>query len=132
MIRGRAPLPVLALACSLAMVAVSAPATADMFGDGFKPCGDAASTAATVDCTTRKTKEWDRRLNASYGELLRSAEADQRPALQAAQRLWLQYRDANCAFYAAGPGTIRQVNAAECLRAMTQDRASEFEQALRP
>ena len=45
----------------------------------------------------------------------------------AAQRLWVQYRDANCAFYGVQDGSIRQVQAAECIRSMTEDRAHELE-----
>ena len=48
----------------------------------------------------------------------------------AAQRLWVQYRDANCAFYGVQDGSIRQVQAAECIRSMTEDRAYELEKAL--
>ena len=43
---------------------------------------------------------------------------------------WVQYRDANCAFYGVQDGSIRQVQAAECIRSMTEDRAYELEKAL--
>jgi hypothetical protein len=49
----------------------------------------------------------------------------------AAQRLWVQYRDANCAFYGVQDGSIRQVQAAECIRSMTEDRAHELEKAIK-
>jgi uncharacterized protein YecT (DUF1311 family) len=104
----------------------------DMFGEGYKPCGDKVSTVEIVDCTTAKTKAWDARLNTAYAALQRTIEPGQREPLRTAQRLWIQYRGANCGFYGAQSGTIRQVQAAECVRAMTQDRALELEQAARP
>jgi uncharacterized protein YecT (DUF1311 family) len=55
----------------------------------------------------------------------------QRHPLLTAQRLWVQYRDANCTFYGAQEGTIRQVQAAECMRSMTEDRARELEKAMK-
>jgi uncharacterized protein YecT (DUF1311 family) len=103
-----------------------------MFGEGYKPCGDAPNTLAVVECTEAKTKAWDQRLNAAYATLQRAADPAQREPLRKAQRLWVQYRDANCAFYAAGEGTIHRIEAAECLRAMTADRAEELEAAARP
>jgi uncharacterized protein YecT (DUF1311 family) len=52
-------------------------------------------------------------LNAAYKVLTQQADAGQRNPLKAAQRLWIQYRDANCRFYGSAEGTIRQVQAAE-------------------
>jgi uncharacterized protein YecT (DUF1311 family) len=45
--------------------------------------------------------------------------------------LWVQYQDANCAFYGVQDGSIRQVQAAECIRSMTEDRAHELEKAMK-
>jgi uncharacterized protein YecT (DUF1311 family) len=98
-----------------------------MFGDGYKPCGDAASTAAGADCVAAKTKIWDKRLNADYKALQGTIGQPQQEPLRTAQRLWVQYRDANCGFYGKQEGSIAQLQQAECLRAMTQDRALEFE-----
>jgi uncharacterized protein YecT (DUF1311 family) len=118
---------------TLALALATGPAAAtDMFGEGYKPCGDAGTTMATVECTAAKTKAWDQRLNAAYAALQRAADPAQREPLRRAQRLWVQYRDANCTFYAAGEGTIHRIEAAECLRAMTADRAQELEAAARP
>jgi uncharacterized protein YecT (DUF1311 family) len=49
----------------------------------------------------------------------------------AAQRLWVQYRDANCGFYGTPDGSIRKVQGAECIRSMTEDRARELEKAMK-
>ena len=47
--------------------------------------------------------------------------------LQTAQRLWLQYRDANYQFYAdPDGGTAAGVAAADCVLQMTADRGREL------
>ena len=79
-----------------------------------------------VECLNAKTAQWDKRLNAAYQNALKSAEPKQREQLRQAQRLWVRYRDANCAYYAGGEGTIARINAAACLRDMTQKRAEEL------
>jgi len=107
------------------------PAKAEMFGPGFQPCGDQTSTLAVVECVQTKTDVADQRLNAAYKALQAGIDAAQRQPLLAAQRLWVQYRDANCGFYGVQDGSIRQVQAAECIRSMTEDRARELEKALK-
>ena len=116
---------------AVAMLALMAalPAKAEMFGSGFQPCGQKTSTLEVVQCVEAKTNIADQRLNAAYKALQARIEANQRQPLLAAQRLWVQYRDANCAFYGTWDGSIRQVQAAECIRSMTEDRARELEEA---
>jgi uncharacterized protein YecT (DUF1311 family) len=110
----------------------ASPAGAEMFGPEYRPCGDRPNTLAIVECVDAKAKVWDQRLNAAYGTLQQRSSSGQVDALRTAQRLWIQYRDANCRFYGAEEGTIRQIRAAECRRSMSQDRAREFEEAMRP
>src|SRR6266481_1119775 len=106
-------------------------AEAEMFGPEFPPCGDKRSTLEIVECVQAKTEVWDQRLNAAYKALQARIDPGQRQPLLAAQRLWVQYRDANCGFYGSQEGTIRQVHAAECMRSMTEDRAHELEKAMK-
>jgi uncharacterized protein YecT (DUF1311 family) len=79
----------------------------------------------------QKTNAADQQLNAAYKALQARIDAAQRQALLAAQRLWVQYRDANCGFYGTKDGSIRQVQGAECIRSMTEDRACELEKAMK-
>lgn len=110
----------------LAGLLLCAPAGSQMYGPSFQQCGNGA-TVAIVNCVDAQTKIWDRRLNSAYRAALERADTGQRAPLQAAQRLWIRYRDANCGFYAAGEGSVRAVAAAECMRAMTEQRACELE-----
>ena len=122
---------VLLLASSTIAVTAAVPAAAEMFGPEYRLCGEQPNTLAIVECIQAKTNLSDQRLNTAYKTLQARIDPAQRQPLLTAQRLWVQYRDANCAFYGAQEGTIRQVQAAECLRSMTEDRARELEKAMK-
>jgi uncharacterized protein YecT (DUF1311 family) len=110
------------LAAVLALVSV---AHAGDQGDGEQSCD--GSTYQMVECLKAKTAQWDKRLNAAYQKALQDAVPAQRDPLRAAQRLWIQYRDANCLYYGMGEGTIARLDAGECMRSMTEARAKELE-----
>ena len=106
-----------------ALLGAVAFACADPIDD--KACD--GSTYEMVDCINAKTEAWDKRLNAAYQTALKDAEPQQRELLRSAQRAWIKFRDANCAYIGAEQGTIARVDAAECLRGMTEARARELE-----
>jgi uncharacterized protein YecT (DUF1311 family) len=94
-------------------------------GDPAQTCD--GSTAEMVECLKAKTAEWDKRMTIAYEKAMKDAGPQQHDQLRAAQRLWIQYRDANCLYYGMGEGTIARVEAGECLRSMTEARARELE-----
>jgi uncharacterized protein YecT (DUF1311 family) len=100
-------------------------AQANDAGDLDQSCD--GSTAEMVDCLAVKTQRWDKRMTIAYQQVMKDAPAPQRDQLRAAQRLWIQYRDANCLYFGMGEGTIARVDAGECLRRMTEVRARELE-----
>jgi len=107
------------------MAAFTSAAHANDAGDPDQSCD--GSTAEMVDCLAVKTQRWDKRMSIAYQQAMKVASAAQHDQLRAAQRLWIQYRDANCLYYGMGEGTIARVDAAECLRRMTETRARELE-----
>ncbi|MFQ3455230.1 DUF1311 domain-containing protein [Bradyrhizobium sp. UFLA01-814] len=69
-------------------------------------------TYQMVGCLKAKTAQWDKRMNVAYQKALKDAADDkQREQLRTAQRLWIQYRDANCLYYNLGEGTIARLDA---------------------
>jgi uncharacterized protein YecT (DUF1311 family) len=80
-----------------------------------------------VECLKAKTAQWDKRMTIAYQQALKDAAPQQHDQLRAAQRLWIQYRDANCLYYGLGEGTIARLDAGECMRSMTEARARELE-----
>jgi uncharacterized protein YecT (DUF1311 family) len=95
-------------------------------GDPAPSCD--GSTAEMVECLKAQTAQWDVRMTAAYQAALKNAAGPQQhDQLRAAQRLWVQYRDANCLYYGLGEGTIARIDAGECMRNMTEARARELE-----
>jgi uncharacterized protein YecT (DUF1311 family) len=88
---------------------------------------DGVSTPEIVDCVNAKTAQWDKRMNAAYQKALTEGEPRRQAQLRTAQRLWIQFRDANCLYFDMGEGTIARIDAAECMRNMTEARARELE-----
>jgi len=93
-------------------------------------CGDRKSTADIVECLATQTAVWYRRLNTAYQKLLEGLPARRRDRLRNAQRLWVQFRDANCAYFASRSGTIARVEGGQCLLRLTTARAMELEEGI--
>ncbi len=94
------------------------------YGDEYQTCGK-GSTVDIEQCVGKLTKAWDQRLNAAYQKLIKNNPKGYK--LRIAQRLWVQFRNANCRYYGAGEGTIRRLEFAECMRSSTAHRALELE-----
>lgn len=91
-------------------------------------CEDRKSTADIVECLATQTAVWERRLNTAYQKLMEELPARRRDRLRSAQSLWLQFRDANCAYFAGRAGTIARVDAGQCVLRLTSARAIELEE----
>ena len=99
----------------------------------YRACMEKAAgvTASMVECIGVELQRQDRRLNAAYGQLLETLTPERRSQLQAVQRLWLPYRDANCRFQAdPDGGTIARVAGSACHLEMTADRARALERLM--
>jgi len=91
-------------------------------------CTDRRATADIVQCLATQTAVWDRRLATAYQKLLDALPARRRDRLRNAQRLWIQFRDANCAYFAGRAGSVARVEAGQCLLRLTTARAMELEE----
>jgi uncharacterized protein YecT (DUF1311 family) len=94
-------------------------------GDPEKSCD--GNTYEMVECLKARTAQWDNRMTIAYQQALKESVPQQHDQLRAAQRLWIQYRDASCLYYGLGEGTIARIDAGECMRSMTEARARELE-----
>ena len=112
------------MAAAFIAVLVSSAHAGDQ-GDPKQSCD--GNTFQMVECLKAKTAQWDKRMNIAYQQAIKDAGEKQGEQLRAAQRLWVQYRDANCLYYGLGEGTIARIDAGECMRNMTQARAKELE-----
>ena len=102
----------------------------ELYTARFSSCMDQAGgvTVGMLDCIGEELNTQDARLNGAYQKLRSQLSAERRKALQGAQRLWIQYRDANCDFYLDPEGgTLHRVMAADCVLRETAERAKELE-----
>ena len=84
-------------------------------------------TSAMHACIANEHTRQDQQLNRNYQALFAELPPERKKQLQTAQRLWLQYRDANCHFYAdPDGGTAAGIAAADCVLQMTASRAREL------
>lgn len=114
---------------AMSTAVAAAPATSgDRYGEEYQRCQ--GSTVDTMQCVNGLRDEWDNRLNAAYRQVMEAESGSQKSALRDAQRRWVAYRDANCAYYAGGQGSIARIEAAICEYALTRDRARELESML--
>lgn len=110
-------------------------ATADCLGRLSEACAEEmiaeGNEAADAFCFGEEARAWDGRLNASWKVALdRAGQAGAGDALRAAQRSWIQWRDAECA--AAGalatPDGVGPNVAASCLMRETMRRLIRLEE----
>jgi uncharacterized protein YecT (DUF1311 family) len=116
---------------ALALVVAGSPPRAETAPAEAVPeekCNDANSTTEIVQCLATQAAIWDRRLNTAYQKLLETLPPRRRDRLRNAQRLWVQFRDANCAYFATGEGSIARIEAGQCMVRLTAARAQELEE----
>lgn len=87
-------LPGLSL-CLLEILVVSSPSMAD-------PCDDAQSQSQLNRCEALNFQNADAKLNTAYKKLVAGQDALMKQKLVKAQRLWIQFRDANCDYERGG------------------------------
>ena len=115
----------IAVMIAAALIGAAAFAFAGDQGEPDASCD--GGTPEMVECLKAKTAYWDKRMTIAYQRMLKAGEPKQREQLRVAQRLWIQYRDANCLYYGLSEGTIARIEAGECLRSMTEARSKELE-----
>lgn len=101
---------------------------------GYTACMDKAGgvTRDMMDCIQAEVQQQDARLNAAYKGLMEQVGEQRKGPLRDAQRAWLRYRDANCAFYDdPDGGTLARVSGNACAMRMTAERADELEKLAR-
>ena len=119
-----------ALVLALAPLAASAQSDETLLSKQYSACMDrfSSSTADMVGCMTAETKHQDTRLNAAYQAAMALQTPERKKQLQQVQRLWIQYRDANCGFYMDPQGgTLARLSANDCVMTSTAQRAKELE-----
>lgn len=116
----------LALVCASYSASAHDAAESKRYDSCLKKSGD--TTAGMIECIDAEFMRQDGRLNKAYSALMVNLTATRKTQLQKTQRLWLQYRDANCGFYNdPDGGSMARVSANNCMLTMSAERASELE-----
>jgi uncharacterized protein YecT (DUF1311 family) len=114
----------------LAIFLLSSVAFAQDNSKTYSTCMDMSGgvTANMVECTQNELVVWDKKLNAAYSSTMKTLSPFQKKKLVDAQRLWILFRDASCAFYTNPEGgTLQQVQYIDCLLTATKTRAIDVE-----
>lgn len=81
-----------------------------------------------LECMSAEFLRQDKRLNAAYQKLISVLSPNQKKGLQEAQRFWVKYTEANCAFYYnPDGGTSARQSANQCEIDARASRAKELE-----
>jgi uncharacterized protein YecT (DUF1311 family) len=92
------------------------------------PCQGPSSNAEQTQCFFSASRNADADMNQTYKQVRKVLGAEEQIQLQSAQRLWLQFRNANCAaerdLYAGG--TAAPMVYAACIEADTRQRTAEL------
>lgn len=113
----------------IGLLLCSANAIAQHMNAKDAPCNVPATGAEETACFAAAEHKADLKLNQLYRHIESSLDSDDRDALQQAQRIWIQFRDANCS---AEQGLYKGGSAAPmvryaCLEAMTHHRTEELQ-----
>ncbi len=92
------------------------------------PCRSGSSNAQISQCFAAAYQDADKKLNDVYRRVLATLGPEHQKSLQAAQLLWIRFRDANCevehGLYEGGSAAPMVLDA--CLEALTRQRADDL------
>ncbi len=99
------------------------------------PCYEKAQTQSQLTaCAADALKRQDQELNRLYGQMQSRLKRDDpaKALLTQAQRQWIGFRDAECAFAAvrSAGGSIHAMNVDSCLAELTRNRVIELQNHL--
>lgn len=105
------------------------------YSTAYSQCMDKSDGVTTnmVDCTTAELQRQDARLNQNYKAAIKELTPEKQKQLRDIQRLWIQFRDAECGFYSdLTGGTIDRIFSSSCLLKQTKVRADDLGELAEP
>ena len=124
------------LVASIALFVIHPALAAEVtYSKTYSQCLEAAggATFPMIDCMTAETALWDKQLNATYRKLMATLAPARQKVLADAEKLWLQYRNANCDFIDdPDGGSAARISANGCVLHMTAERTLELASFIEP
>jgi len=117
------------LAIAVTTLSAGANAADDGYSTTYTACMDESGgvTVNMLDCMGSETEQQDARLNQNYKAAMQALTQAQQTQLRDAQRLWIKFRDADCALLGSlTGGSIDRINSASCFLDMTKQRADDL------
>ena len=119
------------LVCLLvSLFALTSQCCAQHMNANNSPCKDVVVTMDAANCFAAAYKKSDTALNAEYRRVQTVVNGAELEKLKAAQRLWIEFRDANCdaEYELYGGGSAGPVVKLACLEAVTRHRVEELKE----
>ena len=93
------------------------------------PCRNVAVTVAVENCFEKAYKAADSHLNQTYSQISSVLPSDDVQRLKAAQRLWIEFRDATCTAesHLFNGGTASAPAYSACLEELTRQRVADLQ-----
>jgi uncharacterized protein YecT (DUF1311 family) len=117
------------LAIAVTTLSICVHAADDGTSTTYTACMDESGgvTMNMLDCMSSETDQQDARLNQNYKAAMQALTPAQQTQLRDAQRLWIKFRDADCALLGnLTGGSIDRINGASCFLDMTKERADDL------
>lgn len=114
------------LAIVITALSAGTHAADDGYSETYTACMDESGgvTVNMLNCMGSETEQQDARLNQNYKASMQALTPAQQTQLRDAQRLWIKFRDADCALLGSlTGGSIDRINSASCFLDMTKQRA---------
>lgn len=123
------------LAIAVITLSAGVHAADDDYSVTYSACMDESGgvTMNMLDCMGSETEQQDARLNQSYKAAMQALTPAQQTQLRDAQRLWIKFRNADCALLGSlTGGSIDRINSASCFLDMTKQRADDLGRLIEP
>ena len=123
------------LAIAVTAISLNVGAAEDGYSAAYASCMEASEgvTLNMMNCMGSETEQQDARLNQGYKGAMQVLDKGQQTQLRDAQRLWLKFRDADCALLGSlTGGSIDRINSAACFLDKTKQRADDLARLAEP
>lgn len=98
------------------------------FASASGACNNANTQLELTQCTARSYQLADNELNEAYQALISQLSQSSRDKLRAAQRAWIVFRDAECAYESSAVegGSAQPMVRSGCLQVLTEQRTQRL------